>query len=487
MGVTIESYPITPTALGAGVTGLFKHVPQLAAYVEYATTTGAAGGTHGWRMWSDRTLEKLPEWTSAIWEDTLLYGGVGYENWCFGAVSGKLFVVPTSVAMVIKRLTPVTLAVEASFGVSTFTVNDDNSFKASYGLAPAVDVYGTGYICSLSLTDGCYIWTEALVPVACSNLYPAFNGALTATLDFYGFTPDPVTGRARWWLSLTDSANQFVSANIISYEPGLITAGGGENAITTEIHRLNVADYDTYFQTNVGLDIRYIPCPEAGILLVCATSSTGAHVVAVSLSDTSQVLWRASYANCEILGSNDLATTDYGNYPITRGRYMALGEIVDDGVYSPETVHLIDIQSGATLDSGSVASIAVATASPQRSFWNASTGDLILVTGGGASEGLHRVRFDYDLSAGLAYGQDFDAPTNLIEGYRGTRLERSNVTGVINSFFEDLEDRLQSYVDASGESYVQQPLDMNNYKITNLPLAVNPDDLIPKDQAEDLV
>ena len=480
MGVTIQSYPITPTTLGAGVYGLFKHIPNLGMYAEYVVN----GSTYGFRMWSDRTLTKLDEWTSTS-SSLFILGGAGYENWCFGAVSGKLFFLPSGAIIKIKRLTPVTLAEELSFGATGSTVNDIDSFKTSYGLAPAVDVFGTGHLCSLALSGGCYIWTEELVPVACSNVIPNADTP-AATLDFYGYPPDLSTGRAQWWLSLYDSASQFVSANIISYVPGVINEAGGENIIVTEIHRLNEADYDTYFQTNVGSDIRYIPCPDVGILLVCATSTTGTHVVAVNLSDTSQVLWRSSYANCDILGSNDLTTTDYSNRPITRGRYMALGEIVDDGAYNPETVYLIDIQSGAVLDSGSVASIAVGTSSPQRSFWNASTGDLILVTGGGASEGIHRVRFDYDLSAGLGYGQDFDAPTNLIEGFRGTRLERSNVTGVINTFFEDLEDRLQSYVDAAGESYVQQALDMNNYKITNVPYAVAPDDLIPKAQAEAL-
>lgn len=483
MGVTIAQYPITPTVLGTGIDGKLRHCPNLGAYAEYASS----GGTHGFRFWSDRTLTKKTEWTTTN-PDMVLYGGASYENWCIGLETGKVFTVPTGFNNAIKRLTPITLATELTFG-NTQDNNDSNSIRFSYGLSPALDLQGKGYVCSISLTNGCYIFDEGLVPIACSNANPSFTPA-SVTLDFFSYIPNPTTGRAQWWFGHGNNFDQYISANIISYVPGSITIFGAENATMTEVHRLYWADMDTFFGADVDVFAsgRYIPCPEANTLLVCAqgVGGTGMYVVALNLSDTSEVLWTKNYPGCAQIGPNSHITSDYGNRPLTRGRYMALGDTPTNG-YSPHTVYLIDLATGNTLDSGAITSIVSSTSEPERSFWNATTGKLICFTGGGSTEGIATVAFDYDLSAGLAYGQDFSFPIDSVNGYRGERLERSNVTGVINTLFEDLQDKLTGYVDADAESFLQQPLDMNNHKIVNLADAVDLDDVISKSQAEGLV
>lgn len=476
MGITIESYPITPTALGAGVDGKIKHVPVLGAYVEFAKS----GSTRGLRMWNDHSLEKMPEWTTTNGDFDL---STSFEEWCISPVTGHVFV-SKSASGIIKRLTRETLATAASFGNGQ-DKNDSNSLKFSYGVASAIGVDGTGYICSLSINSGCMIFNDSLVPIAASNTTPDFT--TNSPVDFFTYIPNSVTGRPQWWLTISGSG-VYNSANIVSYVPGVIDLVGGENATVTEIHRLNIADHDTFFQAAVDSNCRYIPCPEANVLLVCSEgdSGTGMYVVALNLSDTTEVLWRANYPGCTVT-SGIGTSTDYGNRPITRGRYMAMGDSPNTGEYSPQQVHLIDLETGAILDSGAVTSVASITASPERSFWNASTGRLIFAIGGDVVEGIHSIAFDYDLSAGLGYGQDFDAPDLGVYGYRGTRLERSNVTGVINTLFEDLEEKLTSYVDDKGDSLIQEPLDMNNKKIVNLQPASEPDDLITKEQAEDMV
>lgn len=88
--------------------------------------------------------------------------------------------------------------------------------------------------------------------------------------------------------------------------------------------------------------------------------------------------------------------------------------------------------------------------------------------------------------ASIDYSQSFAGSDVAVEGYRGVKLERSNVTGVINEFFTDLVDRLELYVDATGDSLLQVEIDMNNQQINNLGNAVYNDDLIPKSQAEAL-
>lgn len=87
----------------------------------------------------------------------------------------------------------------------------------------------------------------------------------------------------------------------------------------------------------------------------------------------------------------------------------------------------------------------------------------------------------------IDYSQSFQGSDVLVEGYRGVKLERSNVTGVINEFFSDLVDRLELYVDGEGDSLLQVQVDMNDKQVNNLGDAVYSDDLIPKSQAEALV
>ena len=452
----------------------------------------ANGATYGFKLWSAQNMTKLAEWTTTNTAADV-YGGDNYENWCVGLVNGKVYTYSTAgTPNAIYRLTPVTLATEASFGNATFNRNDIDSVRLPLGLAPAVDVNGIGYIATIAIDRfGFMVFKEDLTPVACSNQALVERTAFESTNNFFGFTPDPVTGRARWWVNTENASTGERRAILLSYTPGTITSTGAENVTVTPVHTLNSADVAAFFLvTAPEIDpntFQYLPCPDAGVLLVLAEVNQGTAIVALSLSDTTQVLWRNHYPNASFTEGGAFIVTDYGQSPITRGRYMAVGEIWYKS-FSPysQKSYLIDVQAGTILDSGDISSICSVGLGDARGFWNASTGRLVVSTATGSLEGIYSVQLDYDLGAGIGYGQDFDAPDNGVHGYRGAKLSRSNVTGTVNDYFEGLEEALKAYVDASGESYSAANVDMNNQKIVNLPEATAPDQLIRKSQAEAL-
>lgn len=91
-----------------------------------------------------------------------------------------------------------------------------------------------------------------------------------------------------------------------------------------------------------------------------------------------------------------------------------------------------------------------------------------------------------DLLGFLETGQLFNVPINEYGGFRSVRLARSNTTGVLNSFMEDLTIKLQGYADNENFALNQQDVDMNNQPIKNLADAEDDSDLLPKSQAEAL-
>lgn len=292
------------------------------------------------------------------------------------------------------------------------------------------------------------------------GIYSIGKGALSF-IPLRTFLRDPRAYLGEWWALKENPGHPDTLMSIVFDGNGIASA--------SEVWAITNSDVDTALGFTATGSRRAQVFPTEGKILCSGLTGGAGSPLGFAWVDalTREVLWRATIAG--------LHPADFSRAFETRGRYLGLGSRSSSSSY--DTAVVLDLWTGVVIDSGDFAQ----SESSSTSVWDSRTGRLTYL----GSASVQEYSFSLYDAGGLPDGsQAFDLPITGLDGFRGVRLERSNVTGVLNSYFENLGVALTQYQDGTGDALPQQEVDMNNQRIINLGVAVEGPELLTKAQAE---